>query len=97
MNYANSIVANWNISTSYFIKSLFCGIIMFLAVYLYKKETIIGILFGVPLFILCGFQHSIANVIIMGIGRTFNVALLLCILGNLIGSIFIWYLLYGKN
>lgn len=48
------------------IEGLFCGIIMFLAVegFLSYKDTIakyIGILLSVPTFVLCGFEHSIAD------------------------------------
>ena len=96
---ASTIMTNWSISLSYFLKSVGCGIIMFLAVYLVKDatKTNIGIFLGVPLFILCGFQHSIANVIIMGIARSFDPALFLCILGNFIGSIITWYLNYDDT
>lgn len=45
---------------------IFCGIIMFVAVDGYKRSAngiskYLPILFGVPTFILCGFEHSIAN------------------------------------
>lgn len=44
----------------------FCGMIMFIAVDNYRKgRNVLGkylpILFGIPTFILCGFEHSIAN------------------------------------
>lgn len=97
INTANSIIANWSISDSYFIKSIFCGVIMFLAVYLFSKGTLLGIFLGVPLFILCGFQHSIANVIIMGIGKCFNEALLVCVVGNFIGSVLVCGLVYEEK
>ena len=45
-----------------FFKAVGCGIIIDVCVYL-KKNTgsILPVLFGVPLFILCGFIHSIAD------------------------------------
>ncbi len=44
------------------IRALFCGILMYLAVSIYReKQSIAGILFCVPVFILSGFEHSIAN------------------------------------
>ena len=48
------------------ILSFFCGIIMFLAVKNYRcaKSDIsktAGIILGVTVFLLCGFEHSIAN------------------------------------
>jgi formate/nitrite transporter FocA (FNT family) len=85
-------VATWNISISFFIKSILCGIIMYIAVYMYKKGTPLGIIYGIPLFIFCGFQHCIANIITMGVARTFDVSIIICIIGNFIGSLFVWYI-----
>ena len=43
-----------------------CGVIIDLTVWLYRKsQSLIVILLGVPLFILCGFYHSIADVTYM--------------------------------
>ena len=45
-----------------FIRAIFCGMLMSLAVYLFKEhKTIAGIVFCVPVFILAGFEHSIAD------------------------------------
>lgn len=45
-----------------FIRAVFCGILMYLAVAIYKEnKSISGIFFCVPVFILSGFEHSIAN------------------------------------
>ena len=85
-------VATWQFSLSFFIKSILCGVIMYIAVYMYKKKTSLGILFGVPLFIFCGFQHCIANIITLGVARTFHISIIICIIGNFIGSILMWYL-----
>ncbi len=91
---ANAIakVATWNTNLSFFIKSILCGVIMYIAVYMYKKGTPLGIIYGIPLFIFCSFQHCIANVITLGVARTFHWSLLICILGNFIGSLVMWYL-----
>lgn len=44
------------------LKAIGCGIIIDICVYLKKeKQTIMPVLFGVPLFILCGFIHSVAD------------------------------------
>ncbi len=48
------------------ILGVFCGILMFTAVDVFKRNAEkparhIGILFCVPVFILCGFEHSIAD------------------------------------
>jgi len=85
-------VATWQFSFSFFVKSIMCGVIMYLAVLMYKKGTVLGILLGIPMFIFCGFQHCIANVITLGVARTYDLSLLICILGNFIGSLLMWYL-----
>ena len=44
------------------IRAIFCGILMYIAVSLYReKKTIVGIVFCIPVFILSGFEHSIAD------------------------------------
>lgn len=91
-NNAVSKVKTWDISMSFFVKSVLCGIIMYIAVYMYKKGTPLGIIFGIPLFIFCGFQHCIANIITLGVARTFDLSIFICILGNFIGSIIMWYI-----
>ena len=90
-------IKTWNISIPYFIKSFLCGVIMYIAVYMYKNKTSLGIIFGIPLFIFCGFQHSIANIITLGIAKKFHFAVLLCVLGNLIGSLFMWFISYSNK
>lgn len=85
-------VATWEFSLSFFIKSVLCGIIMYIAVYMYKKGTSLGIIYGIPLFIFCSFQHCIANIITLGVARTFDLSIILCIIGNFVGSIFMWYI-----
>lgn len=85
-------VASYEVSLSFFIKSVLCGVIMYIAVYMYKKDTNLGIIYGIPLFIFCGFQHCIANIITLGIAKTFHASIIICIIGNLVGSLFMWYL-----
>lgn len=89
---AETKVANWDMSLDFFLKSVMCGIIMYLAVELYRRGTKLGILLGVPLFIFCGFQHSIANVITMGVAADFSWTILLCAAGNFVGAIAAWRL-----
>ena len=89
---AMSRISTWDISLSFFIKSMLCGVIMYIAVYMYKKGTPLGIIFGIPLFIFCGFQHCIANIITLGVATTFDLSIIFCIAGNLLGSLLIWYL-----
>ena len=88
-------VKTWDISLAFFIKSTLCGIIMYIAVYMYRKGTPLGIIFGIPLFIFSGFQHCIANIITLGVARVFDYSIFICILGNFVGSLIMWYL--SKN
>lgn len=93
---------------SIFILSLFCGILMYIAVNNYKtvKSEIgkyIGIFMCVMVFILCGFEHCVANMFYFSLAGalTFKTLLYLIvmILGNSIGSIIIslFYNTYYKN
>ena len=84
-------VKTWDISLAFFIKSVLCGVIMYIAVFMYRKGTPLGIIFGIPLFIFCGFQHCIANIITMGVARTWHTSILICIIGNFVGSLCMWY------
>jgi len=44
------------------IRGFFCGVLMYLAVSIYRdKNTVVGILFCIPVFILAGFEHSVAD------------------------------------
>ena len=89
MTLAADKIANWETHNSIaFIQACFCGAIMFIAVDMYdKKEEKLGILFGVPIFIFCGFQHCIANSILLGMAQTFNPMIFIHILGNWVGAI----------
>ena len=45
------------------VAAVFCGILMYAAVKTYgAKGTLVGIIFCIPTFILCGFEHSGADV-----------------------------------
>ena len=91
--YKNAVakVANWDFSLAFFIKSIMCGVIMYIAVYMYKQGSPLGIIFGIPLFIFCGFQHCIANIITVGVARSIHTSIIICILGNFLGSLIMWY------
>lgn len=89
---ATAKVANWGFTWGFFLKSAMCGVIMYLAVEMYRRGTKLGILFGVPLFLFCGFQHSIANAITMGVATDFSWTILLCAAGNFVGSLAAWSL-----
>lgn len=85
-------VHSWSFSLSFLIKAFLCGTIMYIAVKMYREKTPLGIIFGIPLFIFCGFQHCIANVITLGVSRTMDWSLLLAVVGNFAGSLFFWYI-----
>ncbi|MBO7718094.1 formate/nitrite transporter family protein [Candidatus Saccharibacteria bacterium] len=87
---ATAKVATWDYSWTFFLKAAACGAIMYLAVELYRRGTVLGILAGVPLFIFCGFQHSIANIITLGVATSFSWTIILAILGNFVGSMVAW-------
>lgn len=84
-------IETWNFGMEFFIRSVFCGMIMYICVELFKQKCVFGIFYGVPLFIFCGFQHCIANIIVLGVASletiTWSWTLVLAILGNLLGSI----------
>lgn len=50
-----------------FIRAIFCGIMVYLSVAIYKeKESVVGIIFCIPTFVLSGFEHSIADIFYFG-------------------------------
>ncbi len=87
------------------LRGCFCGVLMFVAVWSYReKKTIVGILFCIPVFVLSGFEHSIADMFYFSLaGTVFRpeslLFLLLVILGNSLGGLFIpcLQLLRGGN
>lgn len=85
------------------IRAVFCGILMYLAVSVYReKQSIAGILFCVPVFILSGFEHSIANMFYFAASGIFSfkafLYLWLIILGNALGGMLLPLLsLVGKE
>ena len=101
---ATAKVAGWGLTGEFFLKSVLCGIIMYLAVAIYKKGSSLGILLGVPLFIFCGFQHSIANAITLGMHMAGNELMNLYMIGmvafaaigNAVGAIIIDQLMKQK-
>ena len=89
---ASAKISGWEFSWPFFIRSALCGAIMYIAVKCYRLGSVWGIFFGVPLFILAGFQHSIANVITAGVGLYFDWTILLCAAGNFVGSVTVAWL-----
>ncbi len=73
------------------IRATFCGILMYIAVSLYReKQTVVGIIFCIPVFILSGFEHSIADMGYFAVAGEWSAKGLgyiwTIILGNTIGA-----------
>ena len=85
------------------ILSFFCGILMFLAVELFKKSEsylskILSVILCVMIFILCGFEHCVANMFYFFFVNNYNILwLLLMVFGNTCGSLFICWCLRQSN
>ena len=67
---------------------------MYTAVWVYReKKTPLGILFCIPVFILAGFEHSIADMFYFALAGLYRLRslwfLLLVVLGNSLGGLFI--------
>lgn len=69
-----------------FLLAIPCGFIMSTAVAFARKEQYLPLLFGVPLFIVCGFRHSIADIFYYCAAMDFRVQpWLMAVLGNFVG------------
>lgn len=85
------------------IRGIMCGVLMYVAVAVYKeKKSIVGILFAIPVFILSGFEHSIADMGYFAIGGVYSAEafgfIWLVILGNSIGALILPVLaLFGRE
>lgn len=76
------------------LRGFFCGVLMYVAVWTYReKQTLTGILFCIPVFVLSGFEHSIADMYYFSLAGFFSarsfVFLALVLLGNSLGGLFI--------
>lgn len=75
---------------SILILSFFCGILMYLAVNTYKEVKDIGkylaVFLGVIVFILCGFEHCIANMYYFSVSSTWSLNTLLYLLVMILGN-----------
>jgi len=75
-----------------FIRAVFCGMLMYLAVQIYKtQKTPVGIIFCIPVFILSGFEHSVADMFYFGASGLFKSKIITfeisAVLGNTVGSL----------
>ncbi len=73
------------------VSAVFCGILMYAAVAIFKeKGSMAGIVFCVPVFILSGFEHSIADMAYFWVARNGSLEVVLftlvVIVGNSIGG-----------
>ncbi len=87
-----------------FISGIFCGLLMFLSVDTWKKGSKIGVFIYIPVFILCGFDHSIANSFYNGVANGIDAfslqnffIFLVVILGNAAGGMIIPLLTSSKD
>ncbi len=77
-----------------FADAILCGILIFVCVEIFKKKnTPLGILLCIPTFILCGFEHSIADMFYVVNARAFTlnaaIFLLIVVLGNAVGGLLV--------
>lgn len=73
-----------------FLRAVGCGLILDISVWLYRSsKSLVPVLFGVPLFIVCGFYHSIADVVYLVGAWTWSPAILwyypVIVIGNYVG------------
>ncbi len=73
-----------------FLRAVGCGLIIDISVWLYRSsKSLVPVLFGVPLFIVCGFYHSIADVVYLVGAWTWSPAILwyypVIVIGNYVG------------
>lgn len=83
---------------SLFILGFFCNILIYVAVDGYKNNKsdlgkYLSLFFGVSVFILCSFEHCVADMFYFTVARAWDadslLALLVITLGNILGGIFI--------
>ena len=88
---------------SAFVRGLFCGILMYSAVSIYRSNgSIAGIIFCIPVFILSGFEHSIADIFYFAVSGIVSAKafgfIWVVILGNSVGGMLLPALsLVGKK
>ena len=85
------------------VRGIMCGILIYLAVVIYRdKKTIAGIVFCIPVFILCGFEHSIADMYYFAVSGIVSfdalIFIWMVVLGNSIGGLLLPFIqwLAGK-
>lgn len=74
------------------IRAIFCGVLMYLAVSIFRdRDKVIGILLCIPVFILSGFEHSIADMFYFAVSGTVSLRafgfIWTVIAGNAVGAL----------
>ena len=78
--------------TIWIIRSIMCGILIYIAVDMFNKyKSLLVIVLPVVVFVMCGFEHCIANIFYLSVSKIFSVQsigfIITCIIGNTIGSL----------
>lgn len=76
------------------LRAFMCGVLMYLAVSIYKEHgSFLGIFLCIPVFILSGFEHSIANMFYFSVARIISIEacgyIWIVIAGNTLGAMFL--------
>ena len=76
---------------SIFILAIFCNILIYVAVDGYRNNPheigkYIALFFGVTVFIICGFEHCVANMFYISLARMWSAEALIFILVNSLGN-----------
>ena len=84
------------------IRGLFCGVLMYLAVSIFRdRQKVIGILFCIPVFILAGFEHSVADMFYFAASGIVSlkafVFIMMVVLGNTIGGMLLPILMKAEK
>ncbi len=75
-----------------FIRAVFCGVLMYIAVSIFReKSTPLAVIYCIPVFILAGFEHSIADIYYFSASGILSVRafvfLMVVIAGNAAGAV----------
>ena len=101
----DKVIALWNAKLndsliSLFFKAILCNILIYIAVDGFKNlkgfNKTLALFFGVMVFIICGFEHSIADMFYMNYACQYDgesiLRLMIIVLGNVVGGIGIRFL-----
>ncbi len=67
--------------------SILCGALMYIAITNYRKSNkTLSVILPIMAFILCGFEHSVANMYYFGFGNFDLITIIIVVLGNYVGG-----------